>query len=673
MSFLDNVRTKYETPGSSLGADFIRPALSECNLYRRETGWFRASALRVWAGSIINVLENDDVKIEIIAYPEVDQSLWRALRDTVNDHDKDIILQKHREKILYKALTVQSKADVHTKEIGKYIGELLSFLIASGKLEIKFVTLVDVTKWKIVEDDSEGELTHIKRGYFQFPCKTTVAFTGSANESLGGLMTQGEAFYVFDSRVEATRTEEIKNDVDITWSEQKVGYKTHPISKKLLNEIKKIAPINRPKAPPIIEDPIIDLPSSPNLDIPVDFWRHKKDAIKIFLEKKKGILEMATGTGKTTTALEVARQLLLKDKIEKIVIVPPDNKALCSQWVDEVYGWADKYIDKYQEIVIYEDFGEEKEKQKFVDSKSQSIIIASRRVDKLKFILENMNPERTLVIQDEVHNFGSSGMKELSGIQKNIKYTLGLSATPQRYFSEDETNFIYDELGPIIYSYPIENAIEDGILCPFNYHPLKVELTDEEKLKIKNLISFYNGQRNEKPLKMSQEEFRRKLANIKNEASDKKYVFESFVKSNPNLAKNSIIFCHTEEQARSLGEYMNAHVTDSFGIFVGRTRDNEQLKRLANKEIDCLISCKVLNEGIDVPSLENIFLLASPSTPLTTIQRIGRCIRIDSKNKNKMANVIDFICYRDIDNDDIIDADKKRQEWLSKVAKYRKN
>ena len=38
-----------------------------------------------------------------------------------------------------------------------------------------------------------------------------------------------------------------------------------------------------------------------------------------------------------------------------------------------------------------------------------------------------------------------------------------------------------------------------------------------------------------------------------------------------------------------------------------------------------------------------------------------------------MANVIDFICYRDIDNDDIIDADKKRQEWLSKVAKYRKN
>ena len=100
--------------------------------------------------------------------------------------------------------------------------------------------------------------------------------------------------------------------------------------------------------------------------------------------------------------------------------------------------------------------------------------------------------------------------------------------------------------------------------------------------------------------------------------------------------------------------------------------DNEQLKRLANKEIDCLISCKVLNEGIDVPSLENIFLLASPSTPLTTIQRIGRCIRIDSKNKNKMANVIDFICYRDIDNNDIIDADKKRKEWLSKVAKYRK-
>ena len=65
MNFLDNVKTKYETPGSSLGKDFIRPALAECILYRRETGWFRSSALRVWAGSLIDVLQNEHSKIKI--------------------------------------------------------------------------------------------------------------------------------------------------------------------------------------------------------------------------------------------------------------------------------------------------------------------------------------------------------------------------------------------------------------------------------------------------------------------------------------------------------------------------------------------------------------------------------------------------------------------------------
>jgi len=253
MSFLENVKTKYETPGSSLGKDFIRPALAECILYRRETGWFRSSALRVWAGSLIDVLQNDNIKIEIIAYPEIDQTLFRSLKDTLSAEEKAKKLEEHRETILLKALTVQSNAEKHTPEVGRYIGELLSYLIASKKLEIKFVTLVNEENWKIVEDNAEveGELTHIKRGYFKFSCGTYLSFTGSANESLGGLMKQGEVFYVYDSRKDSYKlpASDIKNDVDITWDEKKVGYKTHKISSQLLKKIKKIAPSNKPKRP----------------------------------------------------------------------------------------------------------------------------------------------------------------------------------------------------------------------------------------------------------------------------------------------------------------------------------------------------------------------------------------------------------------------------------------
>ena len=98
--------------------------MAECILYRRETGWFRSSALRVWAGSIIDVLQNDNIKIEIIAYPEIDQTLFRSLKDTLSAEEKAKKLEEHRETILLKALTVQSNAEKHTPEVGRYIGEL---------------------------------------------------------------------------------------------------------------------------------------------------------------------------------------------------------------------------------------------------------------------------------------------------------------------------------------------------------------------------------------------------------------------------------------------------------------------------------------------------------------------------------------------------------------------
>ena len=76
MSFLDEVKISYESGYDSLGKDFIYPALKECVLYKRETAWFKSSALRVWAGSLVNILQNENCKIEIIAFPQIDQSTF---------------------------------------------------------------------------------------------------------------------------------------------------------------------------------------------------------------------------------------------------------------------------------------------------------------------------------------------------------------------------------------------------------------------------------------------------------------------------------------------------------------------------------------------------------------------------------------------------------------------
>ena len=179
MTILNNLKTCYEGPDDSLGSDFIKPCLKECILYKRETAWFRSSVIRAWGDSLINILNNKEAKIEIIAYPQIDKSTKIALDKSLNDKNRDNILQKHRQNILLKVLKIDANSDVHNWEVGKDIGQTLSYLIADEKLEIRFATCINYKDYQVVPDDAdENTLTHGKRGYFNFPCGTSVSFKG---------------------------------------------------------------------------------------------------------------------------------------------------------------------------------------------------------------------------------------------------------------------------------------------------------------------------------------------------------------------------------------------------------------------------------------------------------------------------------------------------------------
>ena len=65
--------------------------------------------------------------------------------------------------------------------------------------------------------------------------------------------------------------------------------------------------------------------------------------------------------------------------------------------------------------------------------------------------------------------------------------------------------------------------------------------------------------------------------------------------------------------------------------------------QFARGEIDCLITCHRISQGIDIRALQNVFLFASARAKLETIQRIGRCFCTDPANPDKRARVIDFV------------------------------
>ena len=94
------------------------------------------------------------------------------------------------------------------------------------------------------------------------------------------------------------------------------------------------------------------------------------------------------------------------------------------------------------------------------------------------------------------------------------------------------------------------------------------------------------------------------------------------------------------------------------------------LENFAAGKISCLLTCKKVSEGIDISTVTNIFLFASDRSRLVTTQRIGRALRLDKNNPDKVANVIDFVLEDKSEGD--TNADTERKEWLTELAKTRR-
>ena len=131
-----------------------------------------------------------------------------------------------------------------------------------------------------------------------------------------------------------------------------------------------------------------------------------------------------------------------------------------------------------------------------------------------------------------------------------------------------------------------------------------------------------------------------------------------------------------KEQGKDIVKILSKY-TKKIHLFVEGSPD-VFIKLLDKNQIDAVVACERLNEGVDIRSLNNIFLVATPRARLVTIQRMGRCLRIDPNNKNKKSNIIDFILndnkdpVLDENGDIIVPADEDRKLWISEYSKVKK-
>lgn len=668
------VHSVVNTFTSDIDDVFFNPALRNAISYDCMIGYFNSSSFQIIAKSLLIFLKSNlDTKMRFIVSPNLSKD------------DLQIILKWYKDPKLIRSIL----NDFHLDEesIKKNTLYALAYLINENKIEIKIAL-------------PKSGLFHVKSWIFQQKNGSYIVIHGSSNHTYSGLSSNFEYLVLensLNSIYEKSICLNIQEDFNSLWNNQfkKVicGYLTKDIidillevnkngsniyfkKKEIIENLEKsLSTMNKPDDNSDVYNELKKLLAMhiPNqLNIPSWFqyrdgdYKHQGEAIDTwFKNNSHGILSIATGGGKTLTSLTAAS--LLNQEVDKLlVIIAVPTVALMQQWANEVSLFNVKAIntnklDRTQKNKLIKECCRQ---LRFNSSKSEVIIVThdalqSELVDNIK---KHSQDIPTLLIADEVHNLGRAGFVAKAPVCFN--YKLGLSATPVRQFDEEGTNFLFEYFGNIIYEFPLEKAI-GSCLVEYNYFVHVSHLTAEEedkfyeiskKIKKLSYAAYLNKETEEFKLWSNLCIQRRRIIETANNKTE--LFFEKFLSSN-DYYKYTLIFCSDKDpkQLNAINSFLQ-HNHINFHQITSEETSNPQLleKTIADYNkglIQVLTSKRVLDEGFNVPSTKNAYILASNTTKRQWIQRLGRVLR---KAPNKtVANIHDFVVLPVLDDNPIDD------------------
>ena len=350
-------------------------------------------------------------------------------------------------------------------------------------------------------------------------------------------------------------------------------------------------------------------------------WQEK--AFPLWWEKKRGIIKVVTGGGKTFFAIHCLKRYLENDPQKSILIVVP-SIALLDQWYDSL---SQNFDDK--EISL--NGGGEQTK---IITK-----ICISTIDSLKNIISLIDAENTLLIVDECHKIGTEKRGEM--LTNAWHATLGLSATPERDYDDNFYIIIKKILGDIIFDYDYIDAREDEVIVNFKLLYGYAALLPEEENKYKKFTksiqrraATIGGQdMNDYPLKMLIFNRARLVKNSKNRIP---YGIELIQKYERD---SWIVFTENKKQAKEFNKIVNKLKGFNSGIYNTDLNDDERqenLEKFKAGNLNVLVSCTALDEGFDMPEADGAMILSASSSKRQRIQRMGRVLRITANKENAL-------------------------------------
>ena len=447
-------------------------------------GFFGSEALRSISPGLAEYLVRGDSPMRMIISPHVSTRDLAALREGVSTPSE--VLEARLRELL-------GEAKVSASALVKHTLECLAYLLSTDRLQIRIAWLKD------------GGLFHPKVWFFRDDESTVVAH-GSSNFTASGLVRNYEQVSVeasWRSEVAVETIETLTDEFEALWD----GSINYVFSVELPVAVKNdLLREYSPNSPPTPDDfarawnedaqkiealvqaidvvkPLLSkrLVLPHGLNIESGPFGHQGKAVSNWEEVgRRGVLAMATGSGKTITALAAAARLQ-GDCESLLIVVSAPYRPLVSQWIDEVTAFGVEPLPSK---------GSAKERTHRLDlavralvskvSTVQVAVVTGNYLTTPEFhALLDAIPEqvKTLLIADEVHNLGSSGF--ISNPPERFDYRLGLSATPERQYDPDGTRALFDFFGDKVFEFSLAEAI--GVcLVPYNYYLHRVSLADDE-------------------------------------------------------------------------------------------------------------------------------------------------------------------------------------------------
>jgi superfamily II DNA or RNA helicase len=684
--------------------DFYKPALKNCKLYQRLSGYFSSSVFAHIAIEILEFIETGG-RMELVTSPELSST------------DKEIFEQSVLERVkLCNSIflhDLKNDPDNLKFEFSKIMGYMLTNKV-DGKFQLEIKIAVPV---------SGAGIFHQKVGILHYENGERIAFSGSINETGRGWYDNKEQFESFRSWGDDTNNQGISShqrDFNNLWHGNEKGVKIFDLPEAVrvqLLEVRAKSDIEVKETIAKIRKIIQSKTEKNSLDKPKDDveveqveQEYKKPLIELRpyqLEAREkwlkndfcGLFEMATGTGKTYTAFGCMNKLQNMHQRTVIIIACP-QKHLIEQWKKELTKW-NNLVHKSEKIVMERTIicdSDYSWKDKFdkilhdynvppIGSNSyitNNIVIftshATLGSDNFTGRIQEMKNTKKFLIVDEVHNIGENSSKKT--LLEEYDCRLGLSATPHRHMDDVGTGILKDYFHSsicdaknkgdadvciecnkelILHKLTLRKAIHElHVLCTYEYFPYYVELTPEE-------MDIYN----DLTMQIAQVEVKRKKGIPLTEADEFPYLARGYLISNAenkdkvleelldlefnNKLNLTLIYCTNHPRPSALPNtpkqlervknilFEKGIKSDSVTYEDPTKMRGDILSLLEGNVFGCITAVKCLDEGVDVPAVETGIFMASSGNPKQFVQRRGRILRKNKQTGKETAKIYDIL------------------------------